>query len=301
VSSFEGVIGSAGRTPKAVEEVDRLLDSMHELAAAMVEAGLLDAASVVLSAGGSVYFDRVAERLLRPIAGWLPTVVLRSGCYVTHDHGTYAKYGPIADRPLRPALELIATVLSTPEPGVAIVNFGRRDAPFDAGLPVPLWVRSAGDVTIGADSMRVERLNDQHAWMQIAEDAGNVAVGDTVGFGISHPCTAFDKWRRLPLIDDDYAVIRCTVLPSPRAAMTSMGTSWAASVRSSARTSRSASPSTCTPTSARRCAPTSTRSTPTARTRTWMPTSRPARSPTSSSRQPEVRPRPPFRSCRSPQ
>jgi D-serine deaminase-like pyridoxal phosphate-dependent protein len=173
----------------------------------MVAAGLVDPTSLVLSAGGSAYFDRVAERLVRSIAGRTATVVLRSGCYVTHDHGAYSAMAPIVDRPLLPALELIATVLSTPEPGTAIVNFGRRDAPFDAGLPIPLWVRSARRVTNAADSMWVDRLNDQHAWMRMPDGAAPVAVGDTVGFGISHPCTAFDKWRRVPLVDDEYAII----------------------------------------------------------------------------------------------
>jgi D-serine deaminase-like pyridoxal phosphate-dependent protein len=36
------------------------------------------------------------------------------------------------------------------------------------------------------------------------EDA--LKPGDWLGCGISHPCTAFDKWRYLPLVDDDYRV-----------------------------------------------------------------------------------------------
>jgi D-serine dehydratase len=208
VSSFEGVIGAGGRTVDAVVSVDRLLDSMHQLARGLVGHALVEASSVVLSAGGSVYFDRVVARLLKPVDGQAPTVVLRSGCYVTHDHGVYADQGPIVDRPLRPALELVATVLSTPEPGTAIVNFGRRDAPFDAGLPVPLWVGDADRrIATSPGSMWVDRLNDQHAWLRLAPHAERVAVGDTVGFGISHPCTAFDKWRHLPLIGDDYTIV----------------------------------------------------------------------------------------------
>ena len=31
-------------------------------------------------------------------------------------------------------------------------------------------------------------------------------VGDLVGFGISHPCTAFDKWRVIPVVDDELRV-----------------------------------------------------------------------------------------------
>ena len=27
------------------------------------------------------------------------------------------------------------------------------------------------------------------------------------GCGISHPCTAFDRWRAMPVVDDDYNVV----------------------------------------------------------------------------------------------
>ncbi len=30
--------------------------------------------------------------------------------------------------------------------------------------------------------------------------------GDRIGFGLSHPCTAFDKWRTVLLVDDAYCV-----------------------------------------------------------------------------------------------
>jgi D-serine deaminase-like pyridoxal phosphate-dependent protein len=28
-------------------------------------------------------------------------------------------------------------------------------------------------------------------------------VGDLLEFGISHPCTAFDKWPLVPVLDDE--------------------------------------------------------------------------------------------------
>ena len=207
VSAFEGVVGGRTRSAEAMALVDELLGRMTEAATRLVEAGWCTADRPVLSAGGSSYFDRVAELLVRPVAGRRPLVVLRSGCYVTHDHGIYAESNPIGDDPFRPALELIATVLSRPEAGVAIVNFGRRNAPFDAGLPVPLWLGAPGaPVPAGAT---VTRLNDQHAWMTFDPDGDGRSplVGDTMGFGISHPCTAFDKWRTVPVVDDTRRVV----------------------------------------------------------------------------------------------
>jgi D-serine dehydratase len=35
------------------------------------------------------------------------------------------------------------------------------------------------------------------------------AVGDLIGLGISHPCTTFDKWRLIPLVNDNYDVVDC--------------------------------------------------------------------------------------------
>jgi D-serine deaminase-like pyridoxal phosphate-dependent protein len=120
-------------------------------------------------------------------------VVLRAGCYVTHDDGIYAESSPLAG--LRAALELRARVLSCPEPGLAIAGFGKRDAPYDLGLPI---VRRPGGVT-------VEALNDQHAYLR--DPGGALAVGDTVVCGISHPCTAFDKWPLIGVVDDDDVVV----------------------------------------------------------------------------------------------
>lgn len=109
---------------------------------------------------------------------------------------------------LRPALRLYASVLSAPEPGLAIVGFGKRDAPFDIDLPIPLAVRRRADLPAGpmhaAVEIRVLRCNDQHAFLR---HEGELAVGDQVVFGISHPCTAFDKWTLVPVLDDDERVV----------------------------------------------------------------------------------------------
>jgi len=140
-------------------------------------------------------------------------VVLRSGCYVTHDHGFYEGVSPFAQSiadgtaHLRPALELWASVLSRPEPGLAIVGFGKRDAPFDAGLPVPSAVRSrSGGKMRPADMMSIVRLNDQHAYLELAPH-DPLEPGDLLACGVSHPCLAFDKWPLLPSVDDEYNVV----------------------------------------------------------------------------------------------
>jgi D-serine dehydratase len=185
-----GVEGFEGTLP--AEEVDGFLALLRATVAALDVRGAFGE-EIVVTAGGSAFFDRVAEQLRfdglsRPVR-----VVVRAGCYLTHDDGLYADATPLPE--LRAALELWARVLSCPEAGLAIAGFGKRDAPYDLGLPV---VRSHAGV-------RVDSLNDQHAYLH--DPGGVLRVGDTVVCGISHPCTAFDKWPLIAVADDDDTVV----------------------------------------------------------------------------------------------
>lgn len=184
VSGFEGQL-------TAPDEVRAFLGLIREASRAI--------GGPIVSAGGSAFFDLVVEEL----KGVAPQLILRSGCYVTHDHGLYAESSPLAGR-LVPALEVWAQVLSAPEPGFVVAGAGRRDVPHDSGLPVPLRVRGRdGSVRPpGADAV-VGRLSDQHAHVTGLD----ARPGELVCFGISHPCTAFDKWRVIPEVDDDHRVL----------------------------------------------------------------------------------------------
>lgn len=204
VAGYEGGLGHEA-TPASLAAVADFCSAMRELTATLHARGWLGT-DAVLTAGGSAYFD-VVTRVLT--AGWsaefTPTVVLRSGAYLTHDHGFYASITPStrdgAAPVLRPALELWAPVLSRPEPGLAILGVGKRDVSYDEGLPVALSVRHL-DGRIDADPpFQVTAVNDQHSYLAIPDDA-LLAPGDLVCLGISHPCTTFDKWRVIPLFDD---------------------------------------------------------------------------------------------------
>ena len=214
VECFEG-LDMTGRDDADRAMVDRWVDSVHAVARQCDAEGLYGTPEVTLSAGGSAVFDLVARglpmQLSRPVRS-----ILRSGCYVTHDSGFYERYaramsarGGAAWRErggLRPALEIWTHVQSRPETGLAILAFGKRDASFDVELPVPLAHIRDGGARIALDgAARIVKLNDQHAYMEVPADA-DVRVGDLVGCGISHPCTTFDKWRWMPVVDDSYGV-----------------------------------------------------------------------------------------------
>lgn len=150
--------------------------------------------------GGSSFFDQVVE-VFGPLADRGVSVILRSGCYLTHDHGLYASRSPFeGSDDLRPAIELWARVLARPEPGLAIVGFGRRDVGSDAGLPIPLH-RRIGTGAVEPLAGTVRWLNDQHAGLQL-EPGAALEVGDLVSFGVSHPCTTLQCWGLIPVLDE---------------------------------------------------------------------------------------------------
>jgi D-serine deaminase-like pyridoxal phosphate-dependent protein len=187
IEGFEGLSAEPGALLEAI------------LAGAQAIAPLVDHADPILTAGGSSYFDLVVAAL-GPAAdelGW--TLSLRSGCYVTHDHGIYAEAAgrrpPDAPR-FEAAIEVRASVLSRPQPDRLILDCGRRDVSFDAGLPVVL----------DHDELVVVALDDQHAHVWV-DGSCDLAVGDVVRLGISHPCSTLDRWQVLALVDDSGRVV----------------------------------------------------------------------------------------------
>ncbi|GAA4927225.1 alanine racemase [Actinoplanes utahensis] len=200
-----GVTGYEGQLHDQ-QDVDAFLDELVAGVTRLADAGLLPPAPIV-SAGGSAWFDRVAERfagLTSPAR-----LILRSGASVTHDDGFYREKTPFlrvpGEGPLAAALEIWAQVLSTPEPGLALAGMGKRDAPFDEGLPVPMEIRRGDGTVEAATGLSVTRLNDHHTYLAV--DGADLGPGDLIRFGISHPCTAFDKWRDIPVVDEDRHVV----------------------------------------------------------------------------------------------
>ncbi|MES2316867.1 MAG: amino acid deaminase [Pseudomonadota bacterium] len=213
IEGYEGLLVSDDRQAD-VRAVDAFVADMVALVRRADAEQLFGCDQVLLSAGGSAYFDLVARGfagvagLSRPV-----TAILRSGCYLTSDHGSYHRLlGELDAREqraggLRPALEVWSMVQSLPEPGLAILGLGKRDASYDIDLPIPLVSHRPGPgrpVALPA-GCAIVKMNDQHAYLKLP--AGHaLAVGDLVGCGISHPCTTFDKWALLLAVDDDYNV-----------------------------------------------------------------------------------------------
>jgi D-serine dehydratase len=217
IEGFEGLI--PGETPAAQDDnVGVFLDYLVEIARAVDRLGLFASGPILLTAGGSAFYDLVTDRFQGAGLAGEVVVVTRSGCYLTHDSGLYQRFferlrdrtqvADLGDGP-RAAFEIWAYVQSRPEAGKAILTMGRRDAGTDAEWPRPiLWYRRGlHPAPVAApEGSGVVDMNDQHTHMTVAEDAP-YQVGDMVAFGISHPCTTFDKWDVIPVVDDDYNVV----------------------------------------------------------------------------------------------
>lgn len=206
VAGYEGTIGG-GSERQTRNEVAAFCRRLRGLADKLGDALGEGPGPRIVTAGGSAYFDVVTRELTAGGAAAVQ-VILRSGAYLTYDHGFYGTVSPAGRGApgapaLRPALELWAHVLSRPEPGLALLGAGRREVGFDMGLPVPLRVAGRDTSTAG---WAITGLNDQHAYLRLDAEA-ELRPGDLVGLGISHPCTTLDKWRVLVVLNDDDLVI----------------------------------------------------------------------------------------------
>ncbi len=211
VELYEGVL----QDEMAIRE---FLVRAVEVAAKLASENHFDRKPAILSGAGSAWYDIVAEVFSAADIGYPVDIVLRPGCYLTHDVGVYRlaqnqiqTRNPIAHKMhsgLLPALQLWAYVQSIPEKDKAIVTLGKRDAAFDAGLPTPSMQYRPGEIAPHACPRHWElfRMMDQHAFMRISE-GDDVRVGDMIGLDISHPCLTFDKWRYLPVVNSSYQVV----------------------------------------------------------------------------------------------
>jgi len=211
VEVYEGVL-------KDEASIRKFLHHGLEVTRELAQKNRFDRAPIILSGAGSAWYDVVADIFSKADVGRLFEVVLRPGCYLTHDVGVYRDAqqqikirNPVAremESSLVPALQLWAYVQSVPEKNKAILGLGKRDAAFDAGLPVPALHYRPGEAGPKAapGAWQLTKMMDQHAYLHIPTGE-NIRVGDMIGLDISHPCLTFDKWRYLPVLDSAHRVI----------------------------------------------------------------------------------------------
>ena len=210
VEGYEGALPQH-REGSAPDDAREWLNTLTEFAVAADARGLFaGAGEILVTAGGSAFPDLAAEALRgMPRLSAAVRPIVRSGCYITHDDMFYERNSPLrsgADPdPLRPALSCYARVISRPEPGRVLLGVGKRDVAFDIDLPTPRAVLRDGK-RIELDGVAtISKLNDHHGFCDV--EPGLLGVGDVVELGLSHPCTVFDKWPLIPVLDYSNQVV----------------------------------------------------------------------------------------------
>lgn len=207
VAGYEGAIAH-GRSAEALHDAGAFVADLLALHEALL-GRYDDAADAIVTAGGSAFPDVVADVLAAGAARLPGRFVIRSGASLIHDEGYYRSVSPFDGDGLRPAARAVARVVSTPEPGLALLDAGKRDVPYDLDLPIPLARLAAGGSEHDLGAAEVEAVNDQHAFLR-TDPGFPLTLGDRVLLGLSHPCTMFDKWRLIPVVaslDEDDPVI----------------------------------------------------------------------------------------------
>ena len=201
VTGFEGAVPDAARGRRGEKKISKFCQKI--VAAAELAYPYKSDQPFVISAGGSAYFDIVARELNKFEKP--RRLLLRSGGYITHDHKYYEEIYPFAstDRSFQPAIEVWGQVISKPERDFGVLNLGKRDIGNDLHNPIPI---KSYDGQVKSFSAVIEKLNDQHGYLRTSAD---FQLAQLIGLGISHPCTTFDKWRLVPLVNDNYDVVDC--------------------------------------------------------------------------------------------
>lgn len=216
VECYEGVLPhmeAQGREARVADMFARVV----RLAETCIDAKLFQTDKVIVSGAGSEYYDIASKVFSASPCSQHFDIIIRAGCYISQDHLFYnhafkrmverdADVANISGQ-LSPALEVWGCVQSLPEAGLAVLNIGKRDVSFDFEMPKPiLWFRSGShSEPLPLSGHSISRLNDQHAYCETPEDSP-LRIGDMIAVGVAHPCTTFDKWRNIFVVDDDYTV-----------------------------------------------------------------------------------------------
>ncbi|MCC5825719.1 alanine racemase [Alkalimonas sp.] len=209
VEFYEGIAKDEPSVRLWIQQAARLCQQLQQR--------YLTGQSAILTGAGSVWYDVVAAELQAFRADNRIEVVLRPGCYITHDHQLYAcaqqqiqQRSQLAQQvpgDLQPALEVAAYVQSLPEPGLAVLGLGKRDIAFDAGMPKVLQLYRAGKaLPLDLTGCESRKIMDQHTFWHYPPQL-ELQIGDIAILGSSHPCLTFDKWRSIWLVDDTYRLL----------------------------------------------------------------------------------------------
>ncbi|MFZ2781802.1 MAG: DSD1 family PLP-dependent enzyme [Rectinemataceae bacterium] len=169
---FRGVMGYEGHCVFILDKQERA-EKCHLANAILVEsAEAIRRAGIeveIVSGGGTGTYD---------ITGEYPGITeIEAGSYVFVD----ARYSGVIDV-FKPALSVLATVVSRPEKDVVITDAGLKTMTNEFGMPVLRGIQGA----------ELIKLSEEHGKIHLDRDIPDLKPGDKVEFIPSHGCTTIN-------------------------------------------------------------------------------------------------------------
>lgn len=180
---FAGVMGYEGHTvfePDPQRRSVYVQSAMHVLVSTAERIRAAGLSVEIVSAGGTGTYN---------LTGAFPGVTeIEAGSYPFMD----AKYARM-NLPFQPAISLLATVISVPAPGRAIIDTGLKSLTTENGLPQVLY----------SQGIKLLRLNEEHGILETLAGV-ELQVGDRVELLPSHVCTTVNLHDRYYVVDSGH-------------------------------------------------------------------------------------------------
>ncbi len=180
---FAGLLGYEGHTVLLPDAKQRATQTREAMRALVETAELIRRAGLpveIVSGGGTGTYD---------LTGSFPGVTeVEAGSYLFMD----TKYR-LLGLPFRCALSLMATVVSTPAPGRAVIDAGLKVLTTENGLPE----------VIAPAGVKLAALNEEHGRLEVDPERAPLHVGDRVELLPSHVCTTVNLHDRYYAVRDD--------------------------------------------------------------------------------------------------
>ena len=114
---------------------------------------------------------------------------IRPGTYIFGDYMLYKEHVAM---PEDIAIRFFATVVSTPEPGYAVIDGGSKTFPTDVPIGVPPMNYPGYAVVEGNDDLRLTRMKEEHGMVSSARGDTGLVVGEKIVLIPIHVCTAIN-------------------------------------------------------------------------------------------------------------
>ena len=183
-----GLMGYEGHAVGIVDRAEREAVARTSLAAVIETKAACEAAGLEIrevTGGGTNTFD-----ITSAIDGWTE---LQCGTYVTMDVGFRQHAGHAFEQ----AMWILSTVVSTPAPGRAVLDVGRKSMAFEPG-GLPLVEDPPG--------VELLSLSEEHGSLALHDQAPDLQPGDRLKVTPWHGCTTFNLHDTLYVIQDDEVV-----------------------------------------------------------------------------------------------